>query len=467
MNESATASSLGSVQVTQVVDGCAFRGLPLTVFVFSVLTLVFDGFDIQAVGFVAPALLAEWNITRAELAPVLAAAMVGMALGAMLMGPVGDKLGRRSALVLSMSTVAIGSLLSAYADTPGELSLYRLITGLGLGGSLPNATSLVVEFAPLTVRNVVVSVTIVGVPIGGVVGAEAAAQLLPAFGWRSVFLAGALLPLLLVICMWLWMPESPRYLARRPQRRAELATILNRLTRSTRYSAEHTFTIAEQAGAEQKEGLAAILAPQYRTDTLLLWVAFFASIFSVYALFNWLPTVLSSMGLPVTVALRCALVFNLGGVVGTLVMATAMNRFGSRRVLIVLSLMGALLAVTLAVFQSTLYDADRLTPLLLVMAGAGASILAVQVGLYSVSAHAYPTSARSSGVGAGLGIGRLGGILSAFAGAALFSGGVTPFFGGIAVVILLMAVSIALFKRHIPPVHAQAQLTPLNQREHT
>lgn len=452
-----SASRIASVQVTEVVDGCSFRGLPLVVFAFTLAALVFDGFDIQAVGFVAPALLQEWNITRTQLSPVLAAAMLGMSVGAILIGPIGDRFGRRHALILSMSVVAIGSLLSAYANTPGELTAYRLITGLGLGGSLPNATSLMVELVPLTVRNLVVSITVVGVPIGGVLGAEAAAQLLPVFGWRSVFVAGAILPMLLVLAMWLWMPESPRYLARRPERSNELARMLNRLTDSHRYSANDRFLIAEPAASAQHEGLRALLTSSYRTDTLLLWVAFFTSLFSVYALFNWLPTVLSGVGLPLTVALRCALVLNLGCVFGALILASALNRYGSRKSLITFSVLGAGLAIVLAAFSETLYRPDQLAPLLILMFAAGATILSVQVGLYSVSAYAYPTSARASGVGAALGVGRIGGIASAFAGGIVSSigEGVAPFFAGIAIVVLLMAAAIALFKRHMPPVRGE------------
>ncbi|HEY0938932.1 MAG TPA: MFS transporter [Steroidobacter sp.] len=459
MTESAIAPPAASVPVTQVIDGCEFRGVSLHVFLFTLLTLVFDGFDIQAVGFVAPALLGEWGITRAELSPVLAAALVGMAAGAMFIGRLGDSWGRRTALIVSMMVVAAGALLSAYARTPGELALFRFITGLGLGGSLPNATSLMVEFAPLVVRNLLVTSTIVGVPIGGMVGAEVAAHLLPTFGWRSVFMAGALLPLLLALAMWLWMPESPRYLARHAKRSGELAQLLNRLSHTDRYHAHDTFVIAEQALDKRREGLGALFAPGYRADTLLLWMSFLASIFGVYALFNWLPTVLSGVGLPMPIALRCALVVNLGGVLGAFVMASGMNRIGSRKVLLAFSVMGALLAITLATFQRALFDPSDLTALLIIMAGIGAAILGVQTGLYSVSAHAYPTSARATGVGAALGVGRLGGILSAFAGALVSTpgGGVAPFFGGIAAVVVVMAVSIGTFGRHIPPVPRQAR----------
>jgi len=444
-----------TVHVADVVDRCAVRGLPFVVSIFTGLALVFDGFDIQAVSFVAPTLLSEWGITRPQLAPVLAAALIGMALGAMLMGPVGDKLGRRSALIVSMGVVAAGSLLSACADTPQELIVYRLITGLGLGGSLPNATSLMMEFAPLAVRNLLVCITIIGVPVGGVIGAEAAAQLLPAFGWRSVFLVGAILPSLLALGMWLEMPESPRFLARRPERCGELAHMLNRLTRTSLYSAADRFVIAEHSAPQKREGLNALLTPEYRLDTLLLWAAFTTSFFCVYAIFNWLPTVLSGVGLAVSVALRGALVFNLGGVLGALIVATAMNRFGSRKVLVVCSLTAAALLLSLASLQNLLHEANYL-PLLLLMACAGGTILGFQTGLYSVAAYTYPTAARASGVGAATGIGRLGGILSAFAGGiiAMLGEGIAPFFGAVAVVLLLMSAVIALFRRHMPPVHA-------------
>jgi AAHS family 4-hydroxybenzoate transporter-like MFS transporter len=230
--------------------------------------------------------------------------------------------------------------------------------------------------------------------------------------------------------------------------------MLNRLTGSHRYDANDRFLITEAAMSQQHEGLRALFTSQYRADTLLLWAAFFTSLFSVYALFSWLPTVLSGVGLPMTVALRCALVLNLGCVFGALILASALNRYGSRKALLTLSVLGAGLALVLAGSSATLYRPDHIAPLLILMFAAGATILTVQVGLYSVSAYAYPTSARVSGVGAALGIGRIGGIVSAFAGGALTSvgEGAASFFGGIALVVLLMAVSLALFKRHMPPV---------------
>ncbi|HET9445043.1 MAG TPA: MFS transporter, partial [Steroidobacteraceae bacterium] len=150
-----------SVPVAEIIDRSRFRGLPLVVSIFTVLTFVFDGFDIQAVAFVAPELLKQWGITRAALGPVLAAGVIGMALGSLSLGPLGDRIGRRAAMAGSLLIVAAGSLASAFAGNPGELVLYRFLTGIGIGGSIPSATALMMEFAPARARNLAVSITVV------------------------------------------------------------------------------------------------------------------------------------------------------------------------------------------------------------------------------------------------------------------------------------------------------------------
>jgi MFS transporter, AAHS family, 4-hydroxybenzoate transporter len=450
---SIAASESHSVHVSDVVDRCTFRGLPLLVSTFTVLTFVFDGFDIQAVAFVAPDLLKEWGITRAAFGPVLAAGLIGMALGSLLLGPLGDRVGRRSAIVGSLLIVALGSLASAFVDSAGELAAYRFLTGLGIGGGIPSATALMMEFAPLKSRNLAVSVTVVGVPIGGVLGAEVAARLLPTFGWQSVFVAGALLPVALAIAMWLVMPESPRFLARRPARSAELARMLNRLVGADRFNASDRFVVAEPATGAHGEGLAGLLTAAYRRDTLFLWLAFFTSLLCIYSFFNWLPTVLTGVGLPITAALRGALAFNLGGVIGAVIIASAMTRFGSKPVMAFFGATAIVMTLTLATFINSADGSTPLLPLLALMLIAGVGILSVQVGLYALAAYAYPTACRASGVGAAVGIGRTGGIVSSFAGAAALAigNGVIPFFVGIASVLAVTTIAILVFRRHMPP----------------
>ncbi len=441
-----------AVPVSDIIDQCRFRGLPLLVSMFTVLTFVFDGFDIQAVAFVAPGLLTQWGITRVALGPVLAAGLVGMAAGSVLLGPLGDRIGRRAAMASSLMLVAAGSMISTFASDPGELALYRFMTGLGIGGSIPSATALMMEFAPLRTRNLAVSITVVGVPIGGVLGAEVAARLLPSFGWQAVFVAGAILPAGLGLAIWLLMPESPKFLARRPARSAELAGMLNRLVGAARFSASDRFVIAEPA-TERGAGLAALLAASYRRDTILLWLAFFMSLLSVYSFFNWLPTVLTGVGLPITAALRGSLVFNLGGVIGALIMATCMTRFGSKPVIVAFGLTAVALTLALGGVINASNGESSMVPLLSMMLVTGVAALGVQVGLYALAAYVYPTACRASGVGAAVGVGRTGGIVSSFAGAtALAIGdGTTAFFVGICAVLAATTICVAFVTRHMPP----------------
>lgn len=268
-----------TVRVADVLDHGRFTGLPLLVATFTVLALVFDGFDIQAVGFVTPALLQQWSMTKAEFWAAPAAGLVGMAVGGMLIGPLGDRVGRRRALIVSMVVVAIGSFVSAYAASYHELTFWRLVTGIGLGGSLPNAAALMVEFSPLARRHLSLSVTIIGVPIGGVIGAEAASHLLPAFGWPSVFIAGAVLPAALAIAMWVALPESPRFLARHPDKHAELLRLMQRLAPERNFGADDRFVVDEPQAEGERQGVLVLLSAPFRRDTLLLWFAWLANSF--------------------------------------------------------------------------------------------------------------------------------------------------------------------------------------------
>lgn len=442
------------IDIEAVFDGSKLFGLPLVVTFFTVTALIFDGFDMQAVALVAPVLLPEWGIERAELGGVLAAALIGMAAGAFTLGPAGDRYGRRRALLVSMTIVAVGSLLCAQASSPTELTALRFITGVGLGGSIPNATTLMTEFAPAALRNLLVSITVLGVAVGGVLGAELAAHLVPALGWRSIFIAGAALPAALVVTMAIWLPESPRFLARHPARRAALAALLNRATRGSRYRQEHRFVLRETD--DGKQGIAALFANDYRRDTLVLWLMFFTNMFAVHAFFSWLPTVLAGAGFPLTTALRGALVFNLGGVVGAVVGAVLMTRLGSRVALLTLGALGTgaavILGLLLSAVQSEPAAVESTGALLVLMGIAGAGILGLQVGMFAVAARAYPTASRASGVGAAAGVARFGGILSAFAGGILLSlgqGGLTHFFGGVTAALILAIAGTLALRRHV------------------
>jgi AAHS family 4-hydroxybenzoate transporter-like MFS transporter len=447
------------VDVVQVMDHAPFRGLPLLVSILTLFAMVFDGFDIQVVAFAAPKLLEEWGLTRPGLVPILAAGLVGMAVGAFLLGMVGDRYGRRIALIGSLIIVAVMSLGAAYSNGVSELAAWRFATGIGLGGVVPNCTAMMIEFAPLSVRAVIVALTVVGVPIGGLLGSEVARLVLPLFGWRGVFVIGAILPAALVAVLLFALPESPRFLAARRARAADLARLLNRVSQSSKFTPDQRFTVLEAAPSGAKQGLATLFGPELRRDTLLIWLIFVTNIFAVFAFFNWLPVVLSSVGLPLDIALRGASMFNVGGVVASLLLAMVMARIGSRATLIGVGI-GAVLT-TLAIGFVPVSAASAGAPasgvglVLALIALAGGFILAMQVCMYSVAAHAYPTTSRSTGVGWASSFARFGGILSTFAGSILLAmgQGMRPFFVGVALVLVLTLLGVILLRRHMPPTH--------------
>lgn len=407
-----TAST--TVDVVALMDRAAFRGVPLLVSVLTTVAMILDGFDIQLIAFAAPHLIEEFGISRMHLGPILASGLVGMAIGGFVLGTAGDRFGRRVALSTSLLLVAVTSLGAAFCASPNQLMWWRLATGVGLGGVVPNCTAMMMEFAPLAVRNMVVALTVVGVPIGGVLGAEVAARILPTVGWRAMFIIGATLPGVLAAVILLMLPESPRYLARTGRQGAQLAGLLSRVTGGSDLHADMKFDVREPERVSAQAGLVALLGRDFRRDALLIWLIFATNIFAVYAFFNWLPTVLRSEGLPLTTALRGSLIFNLGGVVAAFFLAGCMTRFGSRSTLRIVGCCSV--AVTIAMgFVSVeaanpVGEAHGVAMLLTMMSLAGACILGMQVCMFAVAANAYPTEIRSAGVGWASGIARVGAI---------------------------------------------------------
>jgi len=445
------ASGEPGLDVGAVLDRARFGGLQFLVLVFTFITLVMDGFDIQAIAFAAPALTAQWQIERSALGPVLASALLGMALGAALIGQYGDRRGRRNALVASCALMAVGSICSATANGPIELGFYRFLTGVGMGGAMPNATALMFEFAPLTWRLVATSIALVGVPLGGMLGAALARELVPQIGWRALFIVGGAIPGGLALLMWRLLPESPRYLSTRPERADELSRLLNRISGSD--IANVTTRYLGNATAKAGSTVAAIFERTLRADTLILWLIFFTNVFSIYFFFSWLPIVLSSANLDFGVAVSGSLYFNLGGVVGSLLASALVSRFGSRLVLGVAAAaaVASVLGIAFnAVFTEGSTDAASL---MIMMAMAGACVNAVQIGMFSVAANVYPTQCRSTGVGWSLAFARFGGIVSSFAGAAFFSMGMQPqqFFLFIAGTLVVTFLGVTVLRRHISP----------------
>ncbi|HEU5137524.1 MAG TPA: MFS transporter [Steroidobacteraceae bacterium] len=394
-------------------------GVPLSVFIGTFLIMVLDGFDVQLIGFAAPALIAEFGIERSALGPALAASVLGMSIGAVAIGPVGDAFGRRPALLLSAALFGAMTLLTATATSVDMLTLWRFLTGIGLGAALPGAVALMAEFTPARHRSQLVVMSLLGVPVGGILGSALAAEIIPAFGWPAIFVVGGALPILAAAVLFFVLPESPGFLARTPN-----------------------------AG---EGGLRAVFARAHAGDAVVLMIAFFCSLFAAYAFFSWVPVVLTSLSFPLDQAVRSALVFNLAGVGGALLNAWLISRIGS---LLPLAAVAGVAVVSLITLAGMTLGADAEPGALAtfaIIAAAGFGIHSLQTGLYLVSAHVFPTECRTSGVGFASGAGRLGGIASSLTGGALLTGaGAAGFFGSVALALVLAVVCVLTLRRHIP-----------------
>jgi AAHS family 4-hydroxybenzoate transporter-like MFS transporter len=435
-----------SVDIGATLDDGPFTTMQRCVVLLAALAIVLDGFDGQLIGFAIPVLIREWGITRGAFAPAVAAGLIGMGIGSACAGIVADRFGRRQAVIGSVFLFGIATCAIGFAPDVAAIAILRFFAGLGIGGALPTATTMTAEYTPARRRTMMVTATIVCVPLGGMLAGLFAHEVLPRYGWRGLFFAGGALPLVLGFVLVRALPESPRYLARRPARWPELGALLARMQRPVAPGTVFT-DVKDARAAGGRSGFGALFASGQARDTIALWCAFFMCLLAVYAAFSWLPTMLAASGLSVSVAGAGLTAYNLGGVIGALLCAWAIAHAGSRWPLALCSIGGAASAVWLMGV-----DASRHTGWLIVGLGLhGLFVNAVQSTMYALCAYIYPTAVRATGTASALAFGRLGAILSAFAGAIVITtGGAGAYLTMLAVAMGVVCIALLAVRRHIP-----------------
>src|ERR1700724_1773363 len=291
-------ASASIVDVAEFTDQQPVGGFQLKLLLSCAAVLFLDGFDTQAIGFVAPALAKEWGLSKGALGPLFSAGLFGLMIGALIFGPLADRVGRKKIIIFSTLTFGLGALVTAFVQDVNTLFAIRFLTGLGLGGAMPNAIALTSEFSPRRRRATMVMIMFVGFSIGAALGGLLAAALIPQFGWRSVFVVGGIAPLVLVPILAWRLPESVRFLAAHGRAPERVAHLLKLISPRTVFLPNAQFVVQET----QLPGLPVLhLFREGRTlVTLLLWVVFFMSLLDLYFLANWLPTVLNDLGASVS-----------------------------------------------------------------------------------------------------------------------------------------------------------------------
>jgi AAHS family 4-hydroxybenzoate transporter-like MFS transporter len=400
------------VDVAGFIDQQPVGGFQIKLLLTCAAVLFLDGFDTQAIGYVAPALAKEWGLSKAALGPVFSAGLFGLMIGALVFGPLADRIGRKKIIIFSTLAFGIGTFATAFIGDVNTLLAIRFLTGLGLGGAMPNAIAMTSEFSPHRRRATMVMVMFCGFSIGAALGGLLAAALIPQFGWRSVFLVGGVAPLLLVPILALRLPESARFLALTGRAQARVAELLGQIDPRANFTPATQFVVHEP----QLTGMPVLhLFRERRTlPTLLLWVVFFMSLLDLYFLANWLPTVLNDLGASVSSAALIGSMLQVGGVVGTFALGSIIDRFSFRALALVYFVavfaVGAIgqLGHSVALVTAAIF-------------AAGFCIVGGQIAANALAAGFYPTSVRATGVGWALGIGRVGSIVGPLVGGALLT----------------------------------------------
>ena len=445
MTESTTLDSSAKFDVSQAIDDGGFFTLQKLAYVFAALAIVVDGFDGQMIGYAIPMIMKEWGVTRATFSIAVASGLVGMAIGSLSAGVLADKLGRKPVLVTSVFLFGSATMLIGFAPDVTTIAMIRFFAGLGIGAALPAATTLTAEFIPFRHRTMAVTTAIVCYPLGGMLAGLAAGQILPIHGWRTFFFIGGALPIAYALFLILMLRESPKYLARQSSRWEELRSLMTRMSHEVAHIKEFTDGIVENA---KRGSIADLFRHGRASDTVWLWISFFMTQLSIYTAFSWLPTMLTTEGLSPALAGMGLTAYNFGGVIGAVLCALAINRFGSRWPMTVWAAMSAITAFTLKIVSITLDTNTFLWGL----GFHGLFVTALQCALFALCAHMYPTLIRTTGAASAMAFGRVGAFVSSFAGAAMITaGGSSAYLNLLGGSMIVAVLGLAMVRGHIAP----------------
>ncbi|NAS97679.1 MFS transporter [Pseudomonas syringae pv. actinidifoliorum] len=398
-----------------VVDNRPVSRLLYEVIALCVLVALLDGFDTQIIGFLVTAISSTLGVTPQALAPVFAVGLFGLMLGALLLAPMADRLGRKKILVVSILLFGTFAALTALATSVPQLLVVRFLTGIGLGGAIPNLVALISEYSPRRYSRSAVTLLFCGMPLGAMLAGLTVDQLLHILGWQNLFLIGGALPLLVAGAVVWRLPESVEFLSRKPGNRDAVKAIIQRLAPEL---TELPASIARaRPGVAASTSLSRLFTGGMWRRTLLLWLPYAMNLLILYFIMSWIPTVLVAAHAPLSLGIRAIILFSLGGVIGSVIQGAMMNRWGAANVLT--TEFAGYLAIVLALSQLpvSLYS---LFPAMLML---GVLVQGAQAGLNALAAELYPQEIRSTGVGWALGVGRVGSIAGPLFGGLMLAAG--------------------------------------------
>lgn len=401
-------------RIEQLVDEQRIGRFSLGLLFWSFLTMFSDGYEIGAMAFAAPELARLWGVDMAAFGWAFSAGPFGILFGAPLLGYVGDRFGRRTAIIASCLVYGLTTLAMMWAQDLEQMTALRFLTGVGIGGLMPNTIALNSELAPKRWRATLVVLMFTGITLGSGSPGPVAAWLVPQYGWQVLFLIGGTVPLVVAACLFFVLPESVKFLAPRPHRRAELLRIARRMRPELHIREDAQFTIAAPPREEAEGGLRPIFGGGLAAITPLLWICFCTALMANYFLSSWMPLLFEANGVPPEKAALASSLYHVGGTVGGLAVSVLLDRFG----FLAIAALFALAAPAVAAVGLPGLSHASLT---LLAACAGFAVLGAQFGNNASAGLLYPPAFKSRGVGSALAVGRLGSILGPLIGSALIA----------------------------------------------
>ncbi|MDT7562376.1 MAG: transporter, family, 4-hydroxybenzoate transporter [Pseudonocardiales bacterium] len=438
----------------ELLDEPGTRRLRLVVVLLCAVVTTLDGFDLQAIALAAPAIAEGWGVGPSAFGAVFGVGLFGSLVGALLLGRLGDRFGRRRVLLISVAVFTGCSLATALVGSVAGLVVVRFLTGIGLGGALPSAIALTSEYTPRRSRGTVVGLMFCGYPFGGVLAGLLSAPLIPAFGWASVFVVGGVLPLVLLPVLWTSLPESAQFLNVTGDR-VGLGAVLRRM--GSRVDAASV----EPERAPDRSPVVRLFTEGRAAGTLLIWATMFMALLLAYLLTSWVPLVTRAAGAGAGGAALAVAALNVGAIAGCLVFGRLADRLRPTVVIGVAFCLGASAIAALG------HVGPEVGALLVVTFAAGFGGIGGQMCMVAVTANFYETSLRATGIGASMGVGRIGGILGPVLGGLLVGAGAgAPAVFGVAAgaalcaAVAIVAMGIVTRERRRQPVSRSSGVRP-------
>ncbi|MEH2549227.1 AAHS family 4-hydroxybenzoate transporter-like MFS transporter [Bradyrhizobium sp. AZCC 2262] len=413
LNKEVPSSQPSRVDVAKVIDEASFGGFHLRTALLLFAIMLLDGFDTQIIAFVAPAIGKELHIPPTSFGIIFSAGLFGAACGAFVLGRLADRIGRRVVLLACIFGFALATLACAYAKSYELLVALRVLGGIGLGGAMPNLFALASEYSPAKYRITVVTMTLWGIPLGGVLGGFLTAALIQDFGWPIAFWIGGVVPLFLLLIFYFVVPESVRFLTLQGRSPEVVARTLNKIVSGNQFAPTDKFVLQETKVSSAR--ISDLFSREFRAGTVLLSLTLFFSFVIVFLLTSWIPLVLTNSGLPIERAVMGTVVFNISGIVGSLIVSWIVQRVNPLPIICGGYFIGACAVVAIGLVPA------QATPLMICIFLGGFFIVGVHLSIVGYIAAFYPTQIRATGIGFTQSISRIGSFIGPMLGGLLIS----------------------------------------------